>query len=130
VFLKYGASHMVRSRNTTETFDLGALVPEIAAMEGGKAFRLLVLPGQGGSVAVLDPTDFSCKPAAYDGDYARGREPIATQAWPDAFTLFDTRKLRPLLGFSRIPAHPQLMSMVHGYDAILILSGSTPSHSL
>jgi hypothetical protein len=130
VFLKYGASHMVRGRNTTETFDLGSLVPEVAAIEGGKAFQLLVLPGKGSSVAVLDPTTFGYKPVEYDGDYSKGLEPIAEQAWPDAFTLFDTHKLRPLLGFSRTPAHPQLMNMVHGYDAVLILSGSTPSHSL
>lgn len=130
VFLKYGASHMVRGRNTTETFDLGSLVPELAAIEGGRAFQLLVLPGKGSSVAVLDPTTFGYKPVEYDGDYSKGLEPITAQAWPDAFTLFDTHPLRALLGFSRTPAHPQLMNMVHGYDAILILSGSTPSHSL
>lgn len=130
VFLKYGASHVVRGRNTTETFDLGSLVPELAAIEGGKAFQLLVLPGKGSSVAVLDPTTFRYKPVEYDGDYSKGLEPITAQAWPGAFTLFDTHKLRPLLGFSRTPAHPQLMNMVHGYDAILIMSGSTPSHSL
>jgi hypothetical protein len=59
-----------------------------------------------------------------------GLEPIVGQALPDAFTLFDTHRLRPLLGWSKTPAHPQLMNMVHGFDAILVISGSTPSASL
>ncbi len=130
VFLKYGASHMMRGRNSTETFDLGTLVPEIAAVEGGKAFSLLVLPGAGTVIAALDPASFGYKPVPAEGEYQRGLAPLYSNALPGAFTLFDTRKLRPLLGWSRTPADPDLMRMVHGFDAILILSGSTPSRSL
>jgi hypothetical protein len=130
VFLKYGASHMMRGRNTTETFDLGTLVPEIAEVEGGKAFSLLVLPGANSSIAALDPATFGYKPVPAEGEYQRGLAPLYSQAIPDAFTLFDTRKLRPLLGFSRTPADPELMRMVHGFDAILIMSGSTASVAL
>jgi hypothetical protein len=130
VFLKYGASHMMRGRNSTETFDLGALVPEIAAVEGGRAFSLLVLPGANTSMAALDPETFGYKPVPAEGEYQRGLAPILSQALPDAFTLFDTSKLRPLLGFSRTPADPELMRMVHGFDAILVMSGSTASSAL
>ena len=130
VFLKYGASHVMRGRNSTETFDLGTLVPEIAAVEGGRAFSLLVLPGANTSIAALDPATFGYKPVPAEGEYQRGLAPILSQALPDAFTLFDTHKLRPLLGYSRTPADPDLMRMVHGFDAILVMSGSTASHPL
>jgi hypothetical protein len=130
VFLKYGASHMMRGRNSTETIDLGALVPEIAAVEGGRAFSLLVLPGAGTSVAALDPATFGYKPVPAEGEYQRGLAPILSQALPDAFTLFDTARLRPLLGFSRTPADPELMRKAHGFDAILVMSGSTASSAL
>ena len=130
VFLKYGASHVVRGRNSTETFDLGSLVPEIAAIENGKAFSMLVLPGAGSSVASFDPTSFKYRSARYDGVYQHGLEPILSQAWQDTMTLFDTHPLRPLLGYSKTPADPDLLRVVHGFDAILIMSGSTPSSNL
>ena len=130
IFLKYGASHMVRGRNSTETFDLGSLVPEIAAMENSKAFSMLVLPGAGSSIASFDPTSFNYKPVKYAGVYQNGLEPILSQAWPDTITLFDTHPLRPLLRYSKMPANPDLMRVVHGFDAILVMSGSTPSSNL
>ena len=130
VFMKYGASHVMRGRNSTETFDMGSLVHEIAAIEGGEAFGLLVLPGAGSEIAAFDPATFGYKPVKAQGSYAEGLQPILGQAYPDAFTLFDTRPLRPLLGYSRKPADPDLMRMVHGFDAILVMSGSTPSANL
>jgi hypothetical protein len=130
VFMKYGASHLMRGRSSPEVFDLGTLVPEIAALEGGRAFQLLVLPGAGTSVAQLDPTNFTYRSQKGEFDYTAGLEPITSQAWPDTFTLFDTHPLRPLLGYSRTPANPDLMRMVHGFDAILVMSGSTASSNL
>jgi hypothetical protein len=130
VFLKYGASHLMRGRNSSEVFDLGTLVPEIAALEGGSAFHLLVLPGAGASIAALDPASFTYKPQKIDGGYMRGLGPITSQALPDAFTLFDTHTLRPLLGFAPTPVDAELMRMVHGFDAILVMSGSTASAQL
>lgn len=130
VFLKYGASHIVRGRNHTETFDLGSLVPEIAALEGGSAFQLLVLPGAGTEIAQIDPTTFRYRAASGTGSYVANLEPILSGTLPQGMTLFDTRPLRPLLGFSRTPAHPDLMRAVHGFDAILVMTGSTASANL
>src|SRR5205823_491870 len=47
MFMKYGANHMQRGLDATEVFDLGTLVPELAAAEGGHAFQLMVLGGKG-----------------------------------------------------------------------------------
>jgi hypothetical protein len=102
----------------------------MAAIEGGSAFSLLVLPGPGTSVAAIDPATLTYRAVPADGDYFEQLAPLYAQALPDAFTLFDTSRLRPALGGSRAPVDPGLLRMVHGYDAILILSGSTPSRQL
>ncbi len=60
--MKFGASHMMRGRTSTEVFDLGTLVPELAEIEGGRAFQLLVLPGTGSRIAQLDPASLTYQP--------------------------------------------------------------------
>jgi hypothetical protein len=130
VFAKFGASHLVRGRNNSEVYDLGTLLPEAAALEGGHAFHLLLLPGVGASTAVFNPSTWSYDPAPPKDDYMQGLEPILGAAHPDAFTLIDLRPLRPLLGRWREDTHPELMRVVHGFDALLVMSGSTPSSNL
>jgi hypothetical protein len=130
VFAKFGASHLVRGRNFSEVYDLGALMAETAALEGQHAFHLLVLPGVGRPTAVLNPATWSYDPAPPKDDYMQGLEPILAAAHPDAFTLIDLRPLRPLLGRWREGTDPELMRVVHGFDAVLVLSGSTPSSNL
>ena len=127
--MKFGASHLMRGRNTTGTFDLGTLVPELAEIEGRKAFSLLVLPGPGTEVAGFDPRTFGVTPQKVEGaEYMKGLQPIIAAAYPDVFTLFDTHGLRPLLGRSGADSH--LADFVHGFDSILVMSGSTASHAL
>lgn len=130
VFAKFGASHMVRGRNNSEVYDLGTLMPEAAALEGQQAFHLLVLPGVGAATAVFNPSTWSYDPAPPKDGYMQGLEPILGAADPDAFTLIDLRPLRPLLGRWREGTHTELMRVVHGFDALLVLSGSTPSTNL
>jgi hypothetical protein len=130
VFAKLGASHLVRGRNYSEVYDLGTLMPEAAALAGGRAFHLLVLPGAGAQTAVFNPSAWSYDPAPPKDGYLQGLEPILGAADPGAFTLIDLRALRPLLGRWREGTHPELMRVVHGFDALLVLSGSTPSSNL
>jgi hypothetical protein len=130
VFAKFGASHLVRGRNNSEVFDLGSLIPEVAAMEGKTAFRLLVLPGAGSKTAVFNPALWRYEPGPPRNDYAEGLEPVVGAAFADAFTLIDLRPLRPLLGRWRDGINPELMRVVHGYDAVVVMSGSTPSSNL
>lgn len=130
IFAKFGASHMVRGRNNSEVYDLGTLMPEVAALEGGHAFHLLVLPGAGASTAVFDPSTWSYQPAPPKDGYFQGLELILGAADSNAFTLIDLRPLRPLLARWREDTHPELMRVVHGFDALLVMSGSTPSSNL
>ncbi len=47
------------------------------------------------------------------------------------FTLIDLRPLRPLLSAARTKtADPELMRIVYGFDAVLVLTGSHPSRML
>jgi hypothetical protein len=127
VFAKMGASHLMRGRNSTETYDIGTLAPELAAMEGGQAFSVLILPGKGSMTAVFDPVKWSYEPAPPKDGYMSGLDPIIDAAYPDAFTLIDLRPLRTLLGRWREGTSPELMRIVHGFDMVLVMSGSTPS---
>lgn len=130
VFAKFGASHMVRGRSSTEVFDLGTLLPEVAAIEGGHSFHLLVLPGIGADVGVLDPTKLRYAAAPAKDGYAKGLDSILNLAEADQYTLFDLRPLRALLGRWRDGTSPELMRVVHGYDALLLMNGSTASSNL
>ena len=68
-------------------------------------------------------------------EHAEGRlcgwlERVTTEAWPDAPTLFDTEPLRRLVASKRNQADPELVRAVMGFDAILVMSGSTASANL
>ena len=129
VFAKMGMSHLVRGRNQTETWDIGTLIPEIAAIEGMKTFSAGILPGKGSAVASMDPSAWRYVPETPGDDYMSGLEPLYAAAYPDAFTLIDLRPLRPLLG-GLSGGDTELMRIVHGFDVLLIMSGSTPSANL
>jgi hypothetical protein len=120
---------MIRGLNPTDTFDIGTLAPELAAAEGGKAFHLLVLAGPTSETGNFDPQAYRYVPGRRE-QYQNGMELIARAAWPDAFTLFDTALLKPFARTSSTDLHPELARAIHGFDAILVMSGSTPSTNL
>ncbi len=130
VVAKFGASHMVRGRSMTEVFDLGSLMAETAALHGGHSFHLLVLPGVQSQVARFDPTTLRVAPAPAKDSYAKGLEVLLPLAPEAQFTLFDLRPLRPLLGRQHAEISAELMRIVHGFDALLLMNGSTPSGNL
>jgi hypothetical protein len=125
---KFGASHVVRGRNMSDTFDLGAMLPEVAALEGRSSFNILVLPGVESQIARFNPVDWSYQPAPAKDGYVKGLEPIVSAAHADGFTLIDLRPLRPLVGMR--PASEELRRTVLGFDAVLVMTGSTPSSNL
>ncbi|HEX5718499.1 MAG TPA: hypothetical protein VF179_20215 [Thermoanaerobaculia bacterium] len=60
-----------------------------------------------------------------------GLGPIVGQPLPEGFTLIDLRSLRPLFSAARTKkTDPELMRIVHGFDAILVLTGSRPSQMM
>jgi hypothetical protein len=128
-FLKFGATHVVRGLTQVGTFDMGSLVAELAAARGERSFHLLVLPGNDSRAAVFDPSAFTYKPSAPKDMYQKGLGWMIDEAWGDTMTLFDTATLRPAIYAART-ADPELVRTVFGYDAVLVMSGSTPSSNL
>jgi hypothetical protein len=50
---------------------------------------------------------------------------------PDSFTLIDLRPIRPLVFGARHKAlDADLVRVIHGFDSLLVLSGSNPSQNL
>lgn len=129
VFLKFGASHLMRGVNITDTFDIGSLVPEIAMLAGTKCYSLLVLAGAGRETGNFDPTSYTYRPGRRE-QYQAGMEPFTGQAFADAFTLFDTAPLRPIARSTARDLHPETIRAVHSFDNIIVMSGSTPSTNL
>ena len=129
MMVKLGGSHSSRGKNTNGTFDLGSLLPELAAIEGTETVSVLVLPGEGTKVAVLDPVNWKFNPAPAKDGYTKGLQALYAQA-TSGMTLFDTAALRPLMRGKLAKSHPSLTRSVYSFDYVLIMTGSTPASEL
>ena len=127
VMVKLGANHIVRGRNMTSTFDLGSLLPELADIQGGHSFSVMVVPGKDSSVAVLNPSSWSYESSPVEGGYSDNIEALTRAAYTDGFTLIDLIPIRPILGRRSRSANADLLRVVHGFDMLLVMSGSTAS---
>ena len=130
VMAKYGSSHVVRGLNMTRTFDIGALVHELAPIEGLQAVSVIVLPGPESLTAVLDPTHWQFVAAPAKDGYADGLEPLVEAAFDDRFTLIDLRPLRRKATARSTGAHENLVRIVAGFDYLLVMSGSSAAGEL
>ena len=131
VMFKFGSSHMVRGLSHTQVLDIGTQVSELAESRGGKSFHIFVLPGAGAQVAQFDPSAWTYRPSDTGTYEDEGMTPLISAAYPDAFTLIDLRPIRPLVFGRRHKAlDADLVRTIHGFDALLVMSGSTPSANL
>ncbi len=127
VMAKLGANHLIRGRNRTNTWDLGSLLPELAALEQSTAFSVMVIPGKGSPTAVLNPSTWDYEPRAPKDGYHKDLDPLIDAAWDDAFTLIDLEPIRAVLATRPAAASEALTGVVFGYDMLLVMSGSTAS---
>ena len=127
---KLGASHLVRGINMTGTFDLGTLLPEIAAIEGRRSFSIMIVPGLNSKVAVLDPTTWTYSPQPAKDGYSKGIDLITEAAYPESYTLIDLAPLRPIVSKREKTFGSRMIQIVHGFDMLLVMSGSTASSEL
>jgi hypothetical protein len=129
VMFKFGSSHMARGRSFTNVFDLGTLASEIAEVHGGRSFGVLMLGGAGTTHAVVDPRVFRSMEAPVDVAGEAWARPFFDAADPQRWTVFDLRPFRariPRLG--NVP--PEMLQVLYGFDAVVVLSGSGPQHDL
>jgi len=129
LLMKMGASHLVRGVNMSDVFDLGSLVPELLAAKGRTSFHMLVLPGPQSQTANLDPTSFRYVPGKRD-QYGKGMELFDGAVIPGTFTIFDTAPLRPVASSYGGEIPLPIWRVIHGFDAVLVMTGSTPSSNL
>lgn len=131
VMFKFGASHMVRGMSHTQVLDIGTQVSEIAEARGGKSFHVMVLPGAGTQHAQFNPSTWTYNPASVGTYDDMGMAPLLAAVHSDAMTLIDLRPIRALASGRRHKAlDADLVRNVHGFDALLVMTGSTASANL
>ena len=100
VMMKFGYNHMIRGANYVNVFDLGAMTDEVAALSGGRAFHILVLPGPGSRQAVLGPGRSFVSVSSDEFDEFRAGDQRLTRVLSNAnatgHEVIDFRALRPL----------------------------------
>ena len=124
---KFGASHLVRGLNMNHTWDLGALISELAQIEGLSSVSVLVLLGADSNIARFDPTRWTYVPAPANDGYAKGLHPIVDAAFDDHFTLIKLAPLRAQIAKHSSKLGSQLLQAVMGFDYVLVMTGSRPS---
>ena len=134
VMMKFGYNHVIRGANYVNTFDLGAMADEVAALTGDRAFHVLVLPGPGSHQAVLGPK-FSFAPVSSDEfDEFRAGDQRLTRVLPNAnataHDVIDLRALRPLAMRGLEGWNPDVVRTIYGYDAAVIWKGAHASSGL
>jgi hypothetical protein len=126
VLVKLGGYHSIRGRSYTGVFDVGNLLSEMAASNGGRSFHLFVLTPHGTRNAFLpfapDPAEKAhALNVAQDLDFMDAR-PLLAAAAPDAWTVIDLRPLRGDAERGRLGRlDPGLRTLVWGYDAVLVI---------
>jgi hypothetical protein len=131
VMLRGGYNKMIRGANYFNMFDIGSMADEAAALAGGRAFHILVLPGPGSRQAVFGPgrSFVSVSSDEFDefkaGDQRLTRvlsNPSATGHEVIAFRPLRTLAMRGLESWNA-----DVVRTIHGYDAAVIWKGARPS---
>ena len=114
---KFGGNHLYHGKNPTQAFPIGNLAHELAIANGAEAYGLYVIS--------LGPGYRSY------ADYPAWMRPLLPADEPRAPTLVDLRALRRYQRVMRDGVAPEqaweLMALLHGYDALVILPGSRPA---
>lgn len=131
VMLKCGYNHMIRGANYVNIFDVGSMTDEVAALSGGRAFHVLVLPGPGSRQAVLGPGRSFLSVSSDEFDEFRTGDQRLTRVLANAnatgHEVIDLGALRPLAMRGLEGWNPDLVRTIHGYDAAVIWKGAHAS---
>ncbi len=131
VMFKFGATHVMRGRTFTDVYDLGTVASALADARGETSFHVMMIGGPGTRHAVMDPTVLEYVPAPVGIAGADWAAAFVAQADPERWTLYDLRPLRPLAAAGRLGTlASSTEKVIHGYDALVVLSGSTPNEAL
>jgi hypothetical protein len=131
VLMKFGYNHMIRGANYVNIFDVGAMTDEVAALDGGRAFHILVLPGPGSRQAVLGPGRSFGSVSSDEFDEFRAGDQRLTRVLSNAdaagHEVIDLRPLRTLAMRGLESWNADVVRTIHGYDAAVIWKGAHAS---
>lgn len=131
VMMKFGYNHMIRGANYVNIFDLGTMPDEVAALSGGRAFHIIVLPGTGSRQAVLGPGRSFVSVSSDEFDEFRAGDQRLTRVLANAnatgHEVIDLRALRPLAMRGLESWNADVVRTIHGYDAAVIWKGARAS---
>jgi hypothetical protein len=133
VMLKAGYNHMIRGANYVNIFDVGSMTDEVAALNGGRAFHIIVLPGPGSRQATLGPGRSFVSVASDEFDEFQAGERRLTRVLSNAAAtgheVIDLRALRPLAMRGLEAWNADVVRTIHGYDAAVVWKGAHASSS-
>jgi hypothetical protein len=127
ILLKFGYNHMIRGANYFNSFDLGAMADEVAALTGERAFHILVLPGPGSRQAVLGGAGFGSVSSDSVDEFRAGDQRLTrvlSNANATGHEVIDLRPLRRLAMRGLESWNADLIKTIHGYDAVVIWKGA------
>jgi hypothetical protein len=111
---KFGANHLYHGKNPTQAFPIGNLAHELAIVNGLEAYGLYLSPLGAGYISYKDLPEWM--------------RPLLPATEPTVPTLIDLRALRRYQRVFREQVAPadqwQLLALLHGYDAYVLLPGS------
>jgi hypothetical protein len=126
VMVKLGDWHLYKGFNPLHQRDLGNYIAEMADTQGKSSLHICALGAKGTHRIFAGygrPTQLEKFVMDEDPDYRWLKPAIDNQA-PNAWTLYDLRKLR----FAKTgPIDPDMERMVYGYDLLVIIPELTPA---
>jgi hypothetical protein len=132
VMLKTGYNHMIRGANYVNVFDAGAMMDEVAALDGQRAFHVIVLPGPGSRQAVMGgPGRVFNSVSSDEYDEFRAGDKRLTRVLSNAdatgHEVIDLRACRPLAMRGLESWNSDVVRTIHGFDAAVIWKGAHAS---
>jgi hypothetical protein len=133
VMLKAGYNHMIRGANYVNIFDVGSMTDEVAALSGGRAFHIIVLPGPGSRQAVLGAGRSFVSVSSDEFDEFKAGDQRLTRVLSNpkaaGHEVIDLRALRPLAMRGLESWNSDVVRTIYGYDAAVIWKGARASMS-
>jgi hypothetical protein len=133
ILMKFGYNHMIRGANYFNSFDLGAMADEVAALTGDRAFHVLVLPGPGSRQAVLGGSGFGSVSSDSVDEFRAGDQRLTrvfSSANATGNEVIDLRALRRLAMRGLESWNADVVRTIYGYDAVVIWKGAHAASGL
>jgi hypothetical protein len=123
IMFRFGYNHLARGQSQTKVHTLGNLLSELALANNVRSFNIFIMGGLGTEMR----TALGGKQPSEEAERL-GLGTIVESRAKDPYMLFDLKPLRPLLYARKLQnILPELEEIVWQYDAIAVLTDSTPA---